>query len=53
MDIWYKGMLIQQQMIKVTEENGSWRYLFEGNNEVEKLVVYKGSICTMVKLNSN
>lgn len=31
--------------IKITEENGSWRYLFEGNNEVEKLVVYKGSIC--------
>ena len=31
--------------IKVTEENGSWRYLFEGNNEVEKLVVHKGSIC--------
>ena len=31
--------------IKVTEENGSWRFLFEGNNEVEKLVVYKGSIC--------
>ena len=31
--------------IKVTEENGSWRFLFEGNNEVEKLVVHKGSIC--------
>ncbi|MEE3097650.1 MAG: riboflavin synthase [Bacteroidota bacterium] len=31
--------------IKVTEENGSWRYLFEGNNEVKQLVVYKGSIC--------
>ena len=31
--------------IKVTEENGSWRYLFEGNSEVEQLVVYKGSIC--------
>ena len=31
--------------IKVTEENGSWRYLFEGNSEVEKLVVHKGSIC--------
>ena len=31
--------------IKVTEENGSWRYLFEGNSEVKQLVVYKGSIC--------
>ena len=31
--------------IKITEENGSWRYLFEGSKEVEKLVVYKGSIC--------
>ena len=31
--------------IKVTEENGSWRYLFEGNSEVEQLVVHKGSIC--------
>ena len=31
--------------IKVTEENGSWRFLFKGNNEVEKLVVHKGSIC--------
>ena len=31
--------------IKVTEENGSWRYLFEGNNEVKQLVVYKCSIC--------
>ena len=31
--------------IKVTEENGSWKFLFEGNNEVEKLVVHKGSIC--------
>ena len=31
--------------IKVTEENGSWRYLFEGNSEVKHLVVYKGSIC--------
>ena len=31
--------------IKITEENGSWRYLFEGNSEVEKLVVHKGSIC--------
>ena len=31
--------------IKVTEESGSWRYLFEGNSEVEQLVVHKGSIC--------
>ena len=31
--------------IKVTEENGSWRYLFEGNSEVKQLVVHKGSIC--------
>ena len=31
--------------IKVTEENGSWRYLYEGNSEVKQLVVYKGSIC--------
>ena len=31
--------------IKVKEENGSWRYLFEGNSEVKQLVVYKGSIC--------
>ena len=31
--------------IKVTEENGSWRYLFQGNSEVKQLVVYKGSIC--------
>ena len=31
--------------IKITEENGSWRYLFESNNDAEKLVVYKGSIC--------
>ncbi|MEC8459854.1 MAG: riboflavin synthase [Bacteroidota bacterium] len=31
--------------IKVTEENGSWRYLFEGHSEVKQLVVYKGSIC--------
>lgn len=31
--------------IKVTKENGSWRYLFEGNSEVKQLVVYKGSIC--------
>lgn len=31
--------------IKVTEEYGSWRYLFEGNSEVKQLVVYKGSIC--------
>ena len=31
--------------IKVTAENGSWRYLFEGNSEVKQLVVYKGSIC--------
>ena len=31
--------------IKVTEENGSWRYLFEGTSEVKQLVVYKGSIC--------
>ena len=31
--------------IKVTEENGSWRYLFEGKSEVEQLVVHKGSIC--------
>ena len=31
--------------IKVTEESGSWRYLFEGNSEVKQLVVYKGSIC--------
>ena len=31
--------------IKVTEENGSWRYLFEGNSEVKQLVVFKGSIC--------
>ena len=31
--------------IKVTEENGSWRYLFEGSSEVKQLVVYKGSIC--------
>ena len=31
--------------IKVTDENGSWRYLFEGNSEVKQLVVYKGSIC--------
>ena len=31
--------------IKVTEENGRWRYLFEGNSEVKQLVVYKGSIC--------
>jgi len=31
--------------IKATEDNGSWRYLFEGNSEVEQLVVHKGSIC--------
>ena len=31
--------------IKVIEENGSWRYLFEGNSEVKQLVVHKGSIC--------
>ena len=31
--------------IKVTEESGSWRYLFEGNSQVKQLVVHKGSIC--------
>ena len=31
--------------IKITEEEGSWRFLFLGTDEVDRLVVYKGSIC--------
>ncbi len=33
------------ECIQVTEEKGSWRYLFQGNKDVDKLVVHKGSIC--------
>ncbi len=31
--------------IEVMEENGSWRYKFEGSEQVKKLIVNKGSIC--------
>ena len=31
--------------IKITEEEGSWRFLFLGTDEVDRLVVHKGSIC--------
>ena len=31
--------------IEVMEDNGSWRYKFEGSEQVKKLIVNKGSIC--------
>ena len=31
--------------IKITKEEGSWRFLFLGTDEVDRLVVHKGSIC--------
>ena len=31
--------------IKIVNENGSWRYYFEGENIDSKLIVNKGSIC--------
>ena len=31
--------------LKVTEDQGSWRYKFKGEENVRKLIVNKGSIC--------
>ena len=31
--------------LKIVNENGSWRYYFEGTNIDPKLIVNKGSIC--------
>tara|TARA_Y100000385_G_C12875755_1_gene543588 strand:+ start:23 stop:613 length:591 start_codon:yes stop_codon:yes gene_type:complete len=30
---------------KVIEDNGSWRYIFKGNEEAKRLLVNKGSVC--------
>ena len=30
---------------QVIEDNGSWRYIFKGNEEARKLLVNKGSVC--------
>ena len=34
--------------VKIVNENGSWRYYFEGANIDPKLLVNKGSICIVV-----
>ena len=31
--------------VKIVNENGSWRYYFEGTNINPKLLVNKGSVC--------